>query len=340
MRLHIDDFDYPFDPSLIAQYPLPKRDQSGLLVLDRKRGTIEHRRFFEIGAYLNKGDVLVLNNTKVIPCRLAGRKDKTGGHVELLLIRRIKDDTWEVMTWGRLKAGLKIIFSPSCWCEVMESNTGRTIVRFYFEGDWNNLLSKIGHLPIPPYIKRDSAEGDREWYQTVFASESGAIAAPTAGLHFTQDIIDSLRAKGVIVTFITLHVGIGTFKPVNSEWIEEHKMSYEWLEVSEDAVNVIKKAKNTCARIVAVGTTSVRALEQAAISGELKAFKGETGLFIYHGFQFKTADAMITNFHLPKSTLLMLVMAFAGRENILKAYEEAVRLRYRFYSYGDAMMIV
>ena len=338
--MKIDDFDYPFDPSLIARYPSPKRDQSRLLVLERQGGKIGHRRFFEIGDYFKRGDVLVLNNTKVTPCRIAGKKAVTGGHVELLLIRRQEGDTWEAMAGGRLRIGTKILFSPSCCGEVIGHQDGHVVVKFSYEGEWNSILSKIGQMPIPPYIRRDPVEEDREWYQTVYAAKEGAIAAPTAGLHFTEEMLGSLRAKGISVACITLHVGIGTFKPVKVEWIEGHQMESEWFEVGGEAVEQIGKAKAGGGRVVCVGTTSVRALEQAAASGEFRNASGETGLFIYPGFQFRVTDAVITNFHLPKSTLLMLVMAFAGRENILKAYEEAVKLRYRFYSYGDAMLII
>lgn len=340
MRLHIDDFNYPFDPELIAQFPSAKRDQSRLLVLSRRKGSIEHRRFFQIGDYLRRGDVLVLNNTKVIPCRLAGRKDGTGGYVELLLTKRLNGDEWEAMARGKLRRGTKITLSPSCRCEVMESGGERITVRFFYEGDWNGILSEIGHVPTPPYIKRNPVEEDRRWYQTVYATEEGAIAAPTAGLHFTEELLHSLGSKGVHIARITLHVGTGTFQPVKVEWIEDHRMGHEWCEVGNEVVDLILEAKKEGGRVVAVGTTSVRALEQAACDGELKPLKGETALFIYPEFEFKVADAMATNFHLPKSTLLMLVMAFAGRGNILRAYEEAVRLRYRFYSYGDAMLIL
>ncbi|MBI5038216.1 MAG: S-adenosylmethionine:tRNA ribosyltransferase-isomerase, partial [Nitrospirae bacterium] len=233
--MKIDDFDYPFDPSLIALYPLPKRDQSRLLVLERGGGRIEHRRFFETTDYLDRGDVLVLNNTKVTPCRIAGKKEGTGGHVELLLIRRHEGDIWEAMAGGRLRTGTKIIFSSSCCGEVMGHQDGHVVVKFSYEGEWERVLSKIGQMPIPPYIKRDPVEEDREWYQTVYAAKEGAIAAPTAGLHFTEEMFDALRAKGVSVVCITLHVGIGTFKPVKVEWIEGHRMGSEWFEVGGEA---------------------------------------------------------------------------------------------------------
>lgn len=308
--------------------------------MERQGGKIEHRRFFEIGDYLARGDVLVLNNTKVTPCRIVGKKAGTGGHVELLLIRRREGDVWEAMAGGRLRPGTKILFSLSCCGEVMGHQDGHVVVNFSYEGEWNSVLSEIGQMPIPPYIRRDPVEEDRKWYQTVYAAKEGAIAAPTAGFHFTEEMLDALRDKGLNVVCITLHVGIGTFKPVKVEWVKGHRMENEWFEVAGEAVEQIQKAKAGGGRVVCVGTTSVRALEQAAAGGEFRRAQGETGLFIYPGFQFRVTDAMITNFHLPKSTLLMLVMAFAGRENILKAYEEAVKLRYRFYSYGDAMLII
>lgn len=340
MKLHIEDFDCPFDPSLIAQYPLSKRDQSRLLALERKKGATEHRRFSDLGEYLKKGDLLVLNNTRVFPSRLIGKKDKTGGRVELLLIKRLHGDTWEVMAEGRLKEGTKVRLSPSSWCEIIEKNADRVVAEFHYHGDWDALLSEIGKVPIPPYIRRSPVKEDREWYQTVYASEEGAIAAPTAGLHFTEELLRSLSSQGVITACVTLHVGTGTFRPVKVEWIEEHKMSHEWFDVKGEVADLIRDTKKRGGKVVAVGTTAVRALEQAAIEGEIREMKGETGLFIYPGFKFRVVDAMITNFHLPKSTLLMLVMAFAGRENILHAYSEAVKLRYRFYSYGDAMLII
>lgn len=340
MMQRIEDFNYEFDPELIAQYPSERRDHSRLVVLGRKTGMIEHKRFFEIGDYLKPGDVLVLNNTKVVPYRLIGKKAKTGGSVELLITKRLGNDICEVMAKGRLKKGTSIIFTSSFSCEVVEGSHERTAVRFYYKGDWMDHISRIGSVPIPPYIKRKPIEEDRKWYQTVFAKEDGSIAAPTAGLHFTEEMLQYLSSEGIMIVFITLHVGTGTFKPVNAELIEDHKMGYEWFEVGKEAVDVIKKARGNNGRVVAAGTTAVRALEKAAIDGELKPAKGETDLFIYPGFKFNVVDSMITNFHLPKSTLLMLVMAFAGRENILNAYKEAVKLRYRFYSYGDAMLII
>lgn len=340
MKYTLKDFDYNFDSSLIAQYPLRKRDSSRLLVLDRTNEKIEHKTFFEAGEYLRRGDMLVLNNTKVIPCRLYGKKDGTGGGTEILLIKRLDDDVWEIMAKGRLKKGQKILFSSSLYCEVLERDDDFTIVKFVYEGDWDAILAETGNIPIPPYIRRKPVDGDKEWYQTVFAVNNGSIAAPTAGLHFTEEMLFSLRSKGIIIAAVTLHVGIGTFRPVKVENICEHKMHPESFEIGSEVAETIKKVKADGGRVVAVGTTSVRVLEQSAMTGDIKAGKGETDIFIYPGFKFNVVDAMITNFHLPKSTLLMLVMAYAGSERIKKAYQEAVSLGYRFYSYGDAMLII
>ena len=337
---NLSDYNYPFDPSLIAQYPVEERDQSGLLVLNRSDGGIEHRRFYNIVEYLRDGDVLVLNNTKVIPSRIVGKREGTGGRVELLLLKKYDDQTWEVLSNKKLRAGIKISFSDKCSGEVIGNANANYIVKFHYQPDGAAFLSEIGQMPVPPYIKRKSCEEDKERYQTVYAAEDGAIAAPTAGLHFTEKLIGELNAKGISTVYVTLHVGIGTFKPVKSECIEHHNMEHERFNVSDNVVRQIRQTKKNGGRVIAVGTTSVRALEQAAINGELKHAGGETCLYIYPGFEFKVVDAMITNFHLPKSTLLMLVMAFAGRENILNSYAEAVARKYRFYSYGDAMLII
>lgn len=338
--LNLSDYDYPFDPSLIAQYPASGRDQSRMLVLNRSDRTIEHRRFYDLQEYLREGDTLVLNNTKVLPCRVIGEREGTGGRVELLLLKKYDGVTWEAISNKRLRDGVRIRFSDQCCCEVMGTANANYIVRFHHTYESGTFLSGIGQMPVPPYIKRKACEEDRERYQTVYAAEDGAIAAPTAGLHFTQGLMGALNDKGVRIVYITLHVGIGTFKPVKSEQIEGHKMEYEWFKVSDDAAGHIRQTRENGGRVIAVGTTSVRALEQAAKNGVLQPSEGETGLFIYPGYKFKVVDAMITNFHLPKSTLLMLVMAFAGRENVLHAYAEAVERKYRFYSYGDAMLII
>ena len=337
---NLSDYDYPFDPSLIAQYPVSVRDQSGLLVLNRFDGTIEHRMFYNLVEYLRDGDILVLNNTKVMPCRIVGEREGTGGRVELLLIKKYDDQTWESISNKKLRDGVKIKFSDKCCGEVTGAANSNYIVKFNYNSHGGTFLDEIGQMPVPPYIKRESCEEDKERYQTVYAAEDGAIAAPTAGLHFTKELIGVLNDKGVSTVYITLHVGTGTFKPVKSENIEHHKMEYEWFNVPEKVVRRIRQTKENGGRVIAVGTTSVRALEHAAINGVLHPSEGETGLFIYPGFKFNVVDAMITNFHLPKSTLLMLVMAFAGRENILNSYAEAITKKYRFYSYGDAMLII
>jgi len=338
--LNITDFDYPFDPLLIAQYPLEKRDQSRLLVLDRINGKTAHRTFSDIGEYLRAGDILVLNNTRVFPCRLIGEKEETGGRVELLLIKQSGENRWEVISNKKLKEGTIIRFSKTCRCEVTGKYGTNYIVKFHYTSDWKELLSEIGQMPLPPYIRRAPSTEDRERYQTVYASEEGAIAAPTAGLHFTDELLGNLSLKGIRTVYVTLHVGIGTFRPVKSEFIDRHRMEHEQFNVSKEVVDLIRQTREKKGRVIAVGTTSVRALEQAALTGDLRPAEGETGIFIYPGFKFKVVDAMITNFHLPKSTLIMLVMALAGRENILRAYDEAVLQRYRFYSYGDAMLII
>ncbi|MEK6560807.1 MAG: tRNA preQ1(34) S-adenosylmethionine ribosyltransferase-isomerase QueA [Nitrospirota bacterium] len=334
------DFDYPFDPLLIAQYPLEKRDQSRLLVLDKINGKTAHRIFSDIGEYLRAGDILVLNNTRVFPCRLIGEKEETGGRVELLLIKESGENRWEVISNKKLKEGTIIRFSKTCRCEVTGKYGTNYIVKFHYTSDWKELLSEIGQMPLPPYIRRAPSAEDSERYQTVYASEAGAIAAPTAGLHFTDELLGNLILKGIRTVYVTLHVGIGTFRPVKSEFIDRHRMEHERFNVSKEVVELIRETREKKGRVIAVGTTSVRALEQAALTGDLRPAEGETGIFIYPGFKFNVVDAMITNFHLPKSTLIMLVMALAGRENILRAYDEAVLQRYRFYSYGDAMLII
>ncbi len=353
--LNITDFDYPFDPLLIAQYPLEKRDQSRLLVLDKINGKTAHRIFSDIGEYLRAGDILVLNNTRVFPCRLIGEKEETGGRVELLLIKEAEgtlplrevsptmptmENRWEVISNKKLKEGTIIRFSKTCRCEVTGKYGTNYIVKFHYTSDWKELLSEIGQMPLPPYIRRVPSMEDRERYQTVYASAEGAIAAPTAGLHFTDELLGNLSLKGIRTVYVTLHVGIGTFRPVKTEFIDRHRMEHERFNVSKEVVELIRQTREKKGRVIAVGTTSVRALEQAALTGDLRSAEGETGIFIYPGFKFNVVDAMITNFHLPKSTLIMLVMALAGRENILRAYDEAVLQRYRFYSYGDAMLII
>lgn len=344
--MHINDFDYNLPPELIAQHPTEKRDESRLLVINRNTGDLEHRHFFNILEYLNPGDCLVMNNSKVIPARLFGIKEITGARVEFLLIKRIKDDLWETMVrpGKKLHVGDRVSFSEdgSLTAKIIEHKEGGVrIVRFEYKGDFHELLERIGRIPLPPYIERDSGEEDRERYQTVYCKEEGSVAAPTAGLHFTEELMKQAMEKGVKIAYVTLHVGIGTFRPVKCDNIEEHQMHFEEYEIDEKNAEIINETKKAGGRVISVGTTSTRTLESsAAEDGTVLAGSGSTGIFIYPGYRFKVIDSLITNFHLPKSTLLMLVSALYNRENILAAYEEAVKQKYRFFSYGDAMLII
>ncbi len=346
--MKITDFDYELPKELIAQKPANKREESRLMVLNRKEKTIDHKMFYNIIDYLNKGDLLVMNNSKVIPARLYGEKVGTGAKIEFLLIKRIENDIWETMVkpGKRLKPGDKVIFSNDSKfeAEILEyGKDGTRIVRFDYEGIFYERLDKIGKMPLPPYIERESKEEDKDRYQTVYSEEPGSVAAPTAGLHFTEDILNKLKDKGVNIAYVTLHVGIGTFRPVKCENIEEHEMHFEEYTISADNEKIINDALSKNKRVVAVGTTSVRTLESVAYETKegyrVKSGDGSTGIFIYPGYKFKIVDSMITNFHLPKSTLLMLISAFYNREDILKAYETAVKEEYRFFSYGDSMLI-
>ena len=346
--MKITDFDYELPKELIAQKPANKREESRLMVLNRKEKTIDHKMFYNIIDYLNKGDLLVMNNSKVIPARLYGEKVGTGAKIEFLLIKRIENDIWETMVkpGKRLKPGDKVIFSNDSKfeAEILEyGKDGTRIVRFDYEGIFYERLDEIGKMPLPPYIERESKEEDKDRYQTVYSEEPGSVAAPTAGLHFTEDILNKLKDKGVNIAYVTLHVGIGTFRPVKCENIEEHEMHFEEYTISADNEKIINDALSKNKRVVAVGTTSVRTLESVAYETKegyrVKSGDGSTGIFIYPGYKFKIVDSMITNFHLPKSTLLMLISAFYNREDILKAYETAVKEEYRFFSYGDSMLI-
>ena len=342
--MEVKEFDYHLPKELIAKFPAEPRDSSRLLVLNRKTGEIEHRIFRDIVEYLRPGDVLVLNDTKVIPARLFGELP-TGGKVELLLIRQVEPSVWEVMARParKLKPGKKITFDSELTGEVVGYlGEGRRLVKFHLpEGKkFMEKLEEIGHVPLPPYVEREETPEDRVKYQTVFARKEGSVAAPTAGLHFTPELLNKLKEKGIIIKTVTLHVGPGTFKPVKVERVEEHQMDYETYSVPEETAAEVKRAKEEGRRVVAVGTTVVRTLESAADEeGFVKAGEGITSLFIYPGYRFKVIDALITNFHLPRSTLLMLVSAFAGKEKVLNAYKEAVKKGYRFYSFGDAMFI-
>ena len=336
------DFYYELPQELIAQTPLKDRTASRLLVLDRKSGEIEHRRFRDITEYLRPGDCLVMNNTRVIPARLYGVKEDTGGKIEFLLLKRIDLDTWEIILkpGKRGRKGARFVFGDGALrAEITDVKPdGNRIVRFEYEGVWEQLLDKLGEMPLPPYIKEKLT--DKERYQTVYSKIEGSAAAQTAGLHFTEELLEKIKDMGVNTAYLTLHVGLGTFRPVSVENVEEHVMHSERYEINEETAELINKTRENGGRIVAVGTTSVRTLETAADDdGRLKAESGNTDIFIYPGYKFKAVDALITNFHLPESTLLMLVSAFAGKDKVFKAYEEAVKEKYRFFSFGDAMFI-
>ncbi|WP_196589752.1 tRNA preQ1(34) S-adenosylmethionine ribosyltransferase-isomerase QueA [Pectinatus cerevisiiphilus] len=338
----LTDFDYELPEELIAQTPCPERDHSRLMVLNRKDESITHAHFFELKKYLKAGDTLVFNNTRVIPARLIGRRDQTGGKVEVFLLRRQEGNQWEVLVKPGRKArvGSIINFGSELSCEIKENTDfGGRIVEFSYEGIWEEVLDRLGQTPLPPYIHEKLK--DKERYQTVYAKENGSAAAPTAGLHFTKELLAELKDMGVNLEFVTLHVGLGTFRPVNEDNIEDHVMHKEYFHIEKETADRINAARARGSRIIAVGTTSIRTLESAARDdGFLPAKCGETGIFIYPGYKFKIVDGIITNFHLPKSTLIMLISAFAGREYVLRAYKTAVQERYRFFSFGDAMLIL
>ena len=340
--MKLEEFDYELPEELIAQVPIAKRDESRLMVLNRKDKTIEHKTFKDIIDFLQPGDCLVRNNTKVIPARLYGKKD-TGANVEFVLLKRLDGDIWEtiVRPGNKLKPGSKVIFGngilEATILDIMEGGTRK--VEFKYEGIFNEILDEIGLMPLPPYIHESLEEKDR--YQTVYAKYDGSAAAPTAGLHFTPELLKSIEEKGVKIANVTLHVGIGTFRPVKEENIEDHEMHTEHYYIKQEDVDKINETKKKGGRIIAVGTTSCRVLETVAdeSTGMVKEVEGDTGIYIYPGYKFKCIDGLITNFHLPKSTLLMLVSALAGREFVLNAYKEAVKEKYKFFSFGDAMFI-
>lgn len=342
--MDIREFDYHLPPSLIAQHPLPERDASRLLVVDRVTQTISHRRFGEIDRLLRPGDLVVLNDTRVMPCRLYGRREG-GGLAEVLLVEEADRNFWWALVRpaGRLRIGRRLALAEGIAAHVVDrGGEGWRLLRFEGTDDIRDVLSRIGAMPLPLYIRREGPEdGDRERYQTVFAREEGAIAAPTAGLHFTEVLLDRLERQGIEIAFLTLHVGVATFQPVTVEQVEAHRMARERYVIPERTAAQVKRAKAEGRRVVAVGTTTTRALEDAASQGgTLRAGEGMASLFITPGHPFRVVDALLTNFHLPRSTLLILVSAFAGIELIRRAYAEAVEARYRFYSYGDAMLIV
>lgn len=345
--MKLSEFDYELPEELIAQFPAQRRDFSRLLVLDKKNGKLEHKHFYDIIDYLGENDVLVLNNTRVIPARLFARR-VTGANIEIFLLKEIKKDVWEVLLRPakRVKIGDILDVSEELSVEVIEKyDGGKALVRLIYVGDIFEVLDRVGEIPLPPYIERKMSDAeleklDYERYQTVYAKNKGSVAAPTAGLHFTQEILQKLKDKGVEICYVTLNVGLGTFKPVNTENIEDHKMDNEVFEITLQAAKTISEGIKAGKRIVAVGTTSTRTLETVFQKyGEVRAVKDSSEMFIYPGYEFKVVDALITNFHLPKSTLIMLVSALAGKDNIFNAYEEAIAQKYRFYSYGDCMFI-
>lgn len=345
--MKVSDFNYNLPKELIAQHPLKNRDESKLMVLNREKQTIEHKIFKDIIDYLNPGDCLVINNTKVIPARLYGVKinethEHEPAHVEFLLLKQLDKDIWEVMVrpGKKLKTGVKVSFGSGLLeAEILEMlDNGNRKVKFYYEGIFNEILDQIGLMPLPPYITEKLKDKDR--YQTVYAKYEGSAAAPTAGLHFTPELLEQIKAKGVIIANVTLHVGIGTFRPVKVENIEEHSMHTEHFYIKQEEADKINNAKKSRHKVIAVGTTSCRVLESVADeNGMLKEYEGDTSIFIYPGYKFKCINNLITNFHLPESTLIMLVSALAGKDFIMEAYETAVKEKYRFFSFGDAMLI-
>lgn len=339
--MRTEEFDYELDDRMIAQSPSDKRDESKLLVLGRKSGQMSHGNFHDIKDHLRKTDVLVVNNTKVIPARMFGSRPGKEETIEVLLVRRISQDRWEclVKPGKKMKIGQVIEISPLLRGQVMDiSQDGSRIIDFEYEGIFEEILDKLGQMPLPPYIKEKLEDQDR--YQTVYAKEDGSAAAPTAGLHFSEELLEEIKEMGVEVLEVTLHVGIGTFRPVSADDIEDHTMHEEYYRISQDVADRISKAKKEGRRIIAVGTTTTRSLESAAQGQEVKAGSAWTDIFIYPGYEFKIIDGLITNFHLPKSSLLMLVSAFSSKENIMIAYEEAKNKDYRFFSFGDAMLII
>lgn len=337
-----EDFNYLLPEEMIAQFPLKDRDYSKLLVLDKKSGNIEHKHFYDICEYFNAGDVLVLNDTRVLPARIFGNRPKKEEKIEVLLLSKQSEDIWEclVRPGKKMKNKTIIEFSDILKGEVLDiTESGERIIKFTYDGIFENILDEVGIMPLPPYI-HEKLE-DKERYQTIYSKYKGSVAAPTAGLHFTEELLKKIREKGVKTVYLTLHVGLGTFRPVKEDNIEDHIMHTEIYNVPEETVNVIKKAKESGNKIFAVGTTSVRTLESLSHSDTgFKAGYGDTNIFIYPGFEFKIVDVLITNFHLPKSTLLMLVSAFSDRGKVLNAYEEAKKNDYRFFSFGDAMLLI
>ena len=336
------DFSYNLPQELIAQTPVEPRDSSRLLLLDKENGEINHKHFYDIIDYLNEGDLIVANDSRVLPARIFGIKDQTGARVEFLLLNQVENNRWETLCKPGKKAreGAEFTFGDGIMkAKIIEvKEDGNRVVEFESEENFYSALDKIGQMPLPPYITEELQ--DRERYQTVYSNEIGSAAAPTAGLHFTNDLMDKIKAKGVNIAYVTLHVGLGTFRPVKVDDVKNHKMHSEHYEISKETCELINKTKANGNRVIAVGTTSCRTLESvASFYGEIKPCEGFTDIFIYPGYEFKVLDGLITNFHLPESTLIMLVSAFAGYDNVMKAYESAVNEKYRFFSFGDAMFI-
>lgn len=337
-----NDFDFYLPEELIAQHPLEKRDYSRLMVLDKATGEIEHKHFYDVIEYLNSGDTLVLNNTRVMPARLIGEKSESGGKIEFLLLKRIEGDKWECLAkpGKRAKIGTEFTFGEGkLKCKVVDIvEEGNRIIEFSYEGIFEQVLDELGEMPLPPYITERL--DDRERYQTVYSKEQGSAAAPTAGLHFTKELLEKVKEKGVNIAYVTLHVGLGTFRPVKVDDVNEHVMHSEFYHLEEEDAKIINETKKRGNKIISVGTTSTRTLETIGDeNGFVKAQSGWTNIFIYPGYKFKVVDKLITNFHLPESTLIMLVSALAGKEKVMNAYNEAVKERYRFFSFGDSMII-
>ena len=339
--MQLAEFDFPFDPSLVASQPVSPRDHARLLLLNRQTDRLVHRRVTDLPSLLNPGDLLIVNDTKVLAARMSGIKKPSGTPVEVLFVKDLGESRWEILVKGSFRVGQVIEFDQQSRATIVKRDATGTEVMVDSPWPVTQLFEARGVMPLPPYIKRPPIQEDRQWYQTLFAKHEGAIAAPTAGLHFTEELFRRLNESGITIATVTLHVGPGTFKPVTTELIEDHQMGGEVFHVSEDTVNAIVQAKRSGRRVAAVGTTVVRALETVMKEkGQMVPMSGESRLFITPGFQFKVVDVLMTNFHLPRTTLLMLVSAFAGIELVCKAYEEAVKERYRFYSYGDAMLIL
>ncbi|MGF9907650.1 tRNA preQ1(34) S-adenosylmethionine ribosyltransferase-isomerase QueA [Brevibacillus porteri] len=342
--MDVQQFDFDLPEHLIAQHPLEDRTSSRLLVLEKQTGNIVHQQFTNLIDHLQAGDVLVMNDSRVLPARLIGEKAETGAKIEILLLKSLGDDRWETLVkpGKRMKPGTEVVFGNGllrCVCEDV-TETGGRIVRFLYEGIFYEILDQLGSMPLPPYIHAQLEDSER--YQTVYAKERGSAAAPTAGLHFTKQYLEQIAAKGVQLAYVTLHVGLGTFRPVSADSVEEHVMHAEYYEIPEETVELVNQAKAEGRRVIAVGTTSCRTLETVgrANGGKLVATSGWTDIFIYPGYTFSILDGLLTNFHLPKSTLVMLVSALAGKENVMRAYKTAVEEEYRFFSFGDAMLIL